>query len=347
MKLPKTISIKNRVLSIKYCALSTIFSIFILSSLYFLLYTNVAHAQNQRTMTIVPPSVVVTLDPSGRSEGILKVINDSDTALSFKAVMRDFTVEDSEGTPKILPPDSITDKRFSASKWVAIYPAEFTVEPHAKQELNYYIQTPADARPGGHYAAVMYTPAVVGGLQGSGASVSTQIGTLFYVAINGPITEKAEVSKFLANPFQEYGPVNILTQVRNLGDLHIKPNGTIMVSNLFGGKVAEFKLEEKNIFPGGITRNYVNTLNKNFLVGPYTAKFTGTYGKNNNLPLIASVTFWVFPWKITLVIILVIVALILGKKYMNKNKGKPSSAKASEDEQGEGKSRKTPEAPVV
>ena len=299
--------------------------------LFFVFSLNKVNAQTQRTMTVVPPSVTANLDPGGKSEGKLKVINDSDTPLTFTAIMRDFVVEDSAGTPKILPPDSVADKRFSASKWVAIYPSTFTVNPHERQELSYFLQTPADARPGGHYAAVIYTPAVADGTEGSGASVSTQVGTLFYVAVNGPITEKAEVSKFSANPFQEYGPVRILTQVKNLGDLHIKPNGSVMVSNLFGGKVAELKIEERNIFPGGITRDYENVLNKSFLIGPYTAKFTGTYGKNNNLPLIASVTFWIFPWKITLVIILVIVAIILGRKYMDKNKGKKPEEKKEQD----------------
>ena len=45
-----------------------------------------------------------------------------------------------------------------------------------------------------------------------------QVGTLFYVTVNGPITENATVSKFFANPFQEYGPVKVLTQIKNMGD---------------------------------------------------------------------------------------------------------------------------------
>lgn len=296
----------------------------ILALLILLIFVAVkVNAQEKRTMTIVPPTVSVTIDPGGKSEGVLKVINDSEETLTFTAIMRDFIVEDSIGTPKILPPDMLSDKRFSASNWIAVYPSNFTIEPHQKQELNYYLQTPPDARPGGHYAAIIYTPDTTGGTQGSGASVNAQIGTLFYVGINGPITEKAEVSKFFANPFQEYGPVNIQAQIKNLGDLHIKPKGNITVTNLFGGKVAELALDEQNIFPGGIARDYENSFGKGFLIGPYTAKLVASYGKDNNLPLMATVTFWIFPWKITLVVILLVIAIILGTKYMKKrNKGK-------------------------
>lgn len=307
MKLPKILKTKKRITPL-------IITSFILLSLVVVR----VNAQEKRTMTIVPPTVSVSVDPGGKSEGILKVINDSEETLTFTAIMRDFIVEDSIGTPKILPPDMLSDKRFSASSWIAVYPSTFTIEPHQKQELNYYLQTPPDARPGGHYAAVIYTPNAAGGTQGSGASVNAQIGTLFYVGINGPITEKAEVSRFSTNPFQEYGPVNIQTQIKNLGDLHIRPKGSITVTNLFGGKVAELALDEQNIFPGGIARDYENSFGKGFLIGPYTAKFVASYGKDNNLPLMATVTFWVFPWKITLVAILLVIAIILGIKYMKK-----------------------------
>jgi len=43
----------------------------------------------------------------------------------------------------------------------------------------------------------------------------------------------------------------------------------------------------------------------------YTAKFVATYGKANNLPLVATMTFWVFPWKVALIIILLIVVAVL------------------------------------
>lgn len=307
MKLPEILKTKKNLIPLIFTS--------------FILFTAIAvrvNAQEKRTITIVPPTVSVSVDPGGKSEGVLKVINDSEETLTFAAIMRDFIVEDSIGTPKILPPDMLSDKRFSAASWIGVYPDTFTIEPHQKQELNYYLQTPPDARPGGHYSAVVYTPTNTDGPQGSGASVNAQIGTLFYVGINGPITEKAEVSKYFANPFQEYGPVNIQTQIKNLGDLHIRPKGNITITNIFGGKVAELSLDEQNIFPGGIARDYENSFGKGFLIGPYTAKFIASYGKNNNLPLMATVTFWVFPWKITLVIILLVIAIILGAKYMKK-----------------------------
>ena len=274
-------------------------------------------AQVQRTITIVPPSIPVNLNPGEKTEGKMKVINDSDTPLTFKATIQDYIVEDGNGTPRILPPDTL-DKRYTASAWIGVYPDKFTVEPHQKQELNYYIQVPQDARPGGHYAAVVYTP---GGeaVQGTGASVEAKMGTLFLIGVNGNINEQASISKFLANFFNEYGPVNVLTTIRNAGDLHIKPVGSITVTDLLGRKTT-VNLKENNVFPGGGVRNYENAIGQKWMIGPYTAKLAASYGKNNNLPLTAVVTFWVFPWKIAMLVVLVIVLIVLGIAYLEKGK---------------------------
>jgi len=46
-----------------------------------------------------------------------------------------------------------------------------------------------------------------------------------------------------------------------------------------------------------------------------------SYGVNNNLPLTATLYFFVFPWRLALIIILVVVAVILGLMYWKKRKG--------------------------
>lgn len=277
-------------------------------------------AQITRSFTIVPPGIEMSVDPGGYREGTMKVINDSSETLSFTANIKDFIVNDENGTPNILPTGTL-DNKYAASSWIGITPSQFTIAPHSKQDLNYYIQVPSDARPGGHYAAVVYKPNTAGSVQGTGATVSTQIGTLFYVGVNGNIKEGANILKFITNAFQEYGPVKLTTQIQNNGDLHVKPIGSVTLYNIFGQRVDTKGLPEHNIFPGGGVRNYENTVGSKIMIGPYTAKLLASYGVKNNLPLSAAVTFWVFPWKIALLLVLVIIAAILGYKYMNR-KGK-------------------------
>lgn len=285
-----------------------------------------AIAQEQmRTMTIVPPTVQQTLNPGDKAEGRMKVINDSREPIVFSVSIRDYIVVDTKGTPNFLPPNTL-NKKYSASSWIAVFPTTFTLNPREKQELTYYIQVPADARPGGHYAGSVYAAASPYNPDGAGATIQTQLGTLFYITVNGPITEKAKVTSFLANFFQEYGPVKINTQIKNLGDLHIKPQGVIKVTDSFGKAVEQQKLNEFNIFPA-VGRDYQNTFGQKWMIGKYTAALFASYGRSNNLPLMAVVTFWVFPWRIAAVTVLIIIAIILAIKLWKKKKGRKTHPK--------------------
>lgn len=318
MKLPN-LKIKNLKLKIALAAL-------------FLLVTStsVAFAQEAlRTYTITPPSVNQKLNPGQNAEGKLKVINDTNNDLTFTATIKDFVVEDTIGTPVLIPNNNLSNK-FSAASWMGVTPSTFTVKPHQRQELNYYIHVPANARPGGHYAAVAYSPTTGTGVSGTGATVNTQAGSLFYITVNGAITENSSITKFFVNPFQEYGPVKILTQIKNLGDLHITPKATVSISGLFYNKSKA--LDTHNIFPEA-ARDFETTLGQTFMIGRYKAILLGSYGVNNNMPLVATVYFWVFPWRMALVIALAIVALILAALYLRKrNKKGPKEPKKTETE---------------
>src|ERR1035437_7640029 len=228
MKLPN-LKFKTENLKLK-TILVLFFTFYVLGSTFAPL---IAHAQEAtRTVTIAYPTLVHKLNPGDSTEGITKVINQSTSILTFKLSVQDFIVTDTVGTPNILPPSTLGNK-YSAAAWIGATPETFTLKPGESQKVNYYVQVPKDAKPGGHYAALVYTPVVSEGVKGSGSTVNSQMGSLFYITVNGPINEHVSITKFFANPFQEYGPVNILTQLKNLGDLHTAPKGTITVSGLF------------------------------------------------------------------------------------------------------------------
>ena len=295
-----------------------------------------------RTITIVPPSSEFTLDPGTKSEGILKVVNSGATPLTFKAQVKDFVVDDTIGTPHILPDNTLSQK-YSASSWIDVEPSTFTIPAGKTQILNYFLQVPSTARPGGHYAAIVYEPQEVLGVQGTGTGVETHVGTLFYVRVNGNIVENATVKKFMpTSTLNEYGPIVINTQIINYSDTHIKPVGTVSVKNLLGQVVYTQPLEEHNIFPEA-TRDFTNTLGKKLMFGPYTAELKATYGTNNNLTLFASAGFFVLPWKIVAVIILAIVVAVLLFIYFRRKK----KQKGTTPQQPQSPQPQVPQQPIA
>ena len=326
IKLPN-LRIKNKEASIKYKFFPLVLIFFAILYTFYLILNTAPSAlaqELQRTFTVVNPAIVQNLNPGDKAEGITKVINDSDVPLTFTIGVQDYIVADNKGTPNLLPPNILNNK-YSAAAWIGVYPSTFTLKPREKQIINYYIQIPKDAKPGGHYAALVYQPKVDVKTGQTGGVTTAQIGSLFYVTVKGPVKEDSRISKFFANPFQEYGPVKILTQIKNNGDLHITPTGSITLTGLFTNSTYTFNDQKKsstpigNIFPE-TARDFENTVGKTLMIGRYKAVLLASYGVNNNLPLTATLYFWVFPWRIALIIILLVIALILGGKYYQKRK---------------------------
>lgn len=320
IKLPK-IQLKKKIL--------TIVILFFVVSI-----VSIATAQEvQRTYTVINPAVAHTLKPGQTAEGTTKVINQSNVSLTFKLNVQDYIVTDTKGTPSFLPPDTLNSK-FSAAAWIGVTPSTFTLKPGATQVINYYIQIPLDAKPGGHYAGIVYAPTTKAQEQATGGTVNTQVGSLFYLNVSGPINEKAKVSKFATNSFQEYGPVKILTQIKNMGDLHTSPKGIVTVTGLLFRESSD--LISQNIYPQ-TARDFENTFGSTLMLGRYKAELIGSYGQENNLPLVATMYFWVFPWKLVLIIVLVIVAVVLGTLYYKKRlkSGPKASEKPKEEDKKE------------
>lgn len=279
-------------------------------------------AESTRTIIVSPPTVTDAVDPGAKKEGKMKITNTSPTdTLTFKAVVRDFIVEDTIGTP-LVNVDMTGKEKYAASSWVGVYPATFTIAPGKTQEIDYYIQVPSDARPGGRYAAVVYEPQERLDVEGTGTGVETHIGTLFIFRVNGDITENATVQTFKTDKsLYEYGPADVITQIANFSDSHIKPQGTITLKNIIGQTVETVNLEEHNIFPEAV-RDFSNTVGKKYMFGLYNVELRATYGTNNNLTLFAATSFFVFPWKIAAIVVLIVIVLVLLLIFLRRKRKK-------------------------
>lgn len=300
--------------------ITSVISILTLTLAILLFISQDAYAQQFQQITITPPKIEVTLSPGEKAEGTFGIINDSDIDMNFVTGVYDFIVTDTNGTPEILPSGTLTSNKYSGASWIAIDPITFTVKQHQRFDANYYIQVPNDAAAGGHYAALIYQPVTSPNQASTGTHIQSQIATLVLITVKGTVKEFAQVTKFHAPSFLEYGPVHITTQIRNLGDLHITPKATIAIKDVFGRTVMTSDLDQKNIFPGNNARTYENTLGNTLMIGKFTASLLGSYGSSGSLPLFATITFWVFPWRIGVMSILILLVIILGLLLLKKRK---------------------------
>ena len=281
--------------------------LFVFSILFFLVSPRLTLAQSTIGVSAIPPRLELVAKPGETISHEIKVRNDSETDRDLVITIKDFIVSDDAGTP-IAVDTSFTQNRWAASSWLQISPTSFHLKAGQTKSLILSVITPIDALPGGHYVMVLHSPSTTSPSK-TGAAVQVNVGTLVYLTVPGPITQKAQINYFNAPSFSEYGPISFTTSIKNLSDIHIAPIGTITITNLLGHITTKLPLIKTNIFPN-TSRELINTLDRKWLFGRYRADFSAAYGTAGGL-LTATLFFWVIPWRFILLLLLCAIFIIL------------------------------------
>ena len=276
-------------------------------SLLFIVSQNSALAQS--TITAIPTRVDLSADPGQTVTAELKVRTDFTTSQIFSVNLDDFVVYDSIGTP--VPVTSTAGNRWSLKSWITA-PTLVPVDAHGTQIINLTFRVPLTALPGGHYAMITYQPnpdVKKGDLKQTANLIGQRVGTLLYLTVNGPITQKANLTKFMTDQFIEQGPVTFEASVQNLSDIHVNPKGVVSVYNLLNNKVAEIPVEVGNVFPE-VNRDFSVIWNQKWGYGKYRADIELAYGTSGGV-LRSSIYFWLFPIRLIIYILILIISILV------------------------------------
>ncbi len=264
-------------------------------------------------LEISPPVIELTANPGDTLTTTIRVRNVTKGELIAQGKADDFGAGDSEeGQPKLLL-DETGASRYSLKYWVQNVP-DIRLAPQELKTNTIRIVIPKNAEPGGHFGVVRFT-AVPPDLAGTGVALSASVGTLILVKVTGDIKQKLTLAEFSAQKsgkasnFFEYGPINFVTRVRNEGTVHEKPMGSIQVKSWTGKDVANIAVNDKggNVLPDSV-RRFNQTLEEKRLFGQYTANLNLKYA--NGMTLSSTIKFWVIPWKLILLILVGLVALV-------------------------------------
>jgi len=292
---------------------------FVLLNIFYL--TSNVNAQESLDIITFPAKQEVVISPGETKTVAIVFYNKTLYSVTGNLGTADFIVRGNNNVPEFIDRSQI-NTRYSAATWIKV-PYEQASLPANDQLIVYVnVTVPADALPGGHYSSVYFetNPAMAANspVGKQGVSVIThRINALLYFNVPGDIKETARVYTLKADKFREYGPINVETEIQNGGYLHIQPKGKIIVKNMLGKVVEEVNLEEKNIFPEAIS-GFKNTVGQKWMFGQYQILVDATYGASNK-PLNASLTVLVFPWRVTLAILLALIIIgLLMKNYLRK-----------------------------
>jgi hypothetical protein len=294
-------------------------------------------------LTISPPVFEITVYPGNIFRENIRIFNETDKEVTLYTSTADFTArKDKEGLPEFLVPGEMQG---DLADWIQIEKGPIVILPFEERRVHFLINVPDSADPGGHYSAIFFDTEPLS-KEGELATIgiSGKLGSLLLVRVSGDIIEQGRLEEFKlkgSKKIYQRLPIDFVIGFENSGNVHLKPQGKILIKNILGKISGEVEINKAKIgssgnvlpqttrhFEGSWIKNPIekepeNFLEKlkaekdNFAIGRYSADLSLDYGANGKKAR-ASIVFWVFPWRIMLIVGLALVLLLLGIKKYNK-----------------------------
>ena len=281
---------------------------FHLIALFLFLLPNLVSGQEVQSITISPLVFDLSADKGEILKESLKVYNPSDRSIKIKLTTEDFLPKGERGEVEIVELEPELENIISLAKWIKLEENEFILEPRQEKIINFTIEIPKDAEAGGKYGSLIVNVSGLGEIEGVGAKVLQKVASLILFSIKGKVEEKLVVLDFKGPNFREYGPINFSLRLENQGTVHLRPRGLVAITDWRNRKVADLPIPQLAVLPGAKRTIDINWDNRN-IFGHFTATLVGSYGSKNE-PLTATWTFWVWPLKITILIVLIAILFI-------------------------------------
>ncbi len=295
------------------------------------------------SLTLSPVFLNLVTDPGKSVTSQFRVTNNNNFREYLEISIKKFVTSDA-GSPVIQD----TTKEDEFVNWVSFSEQEFSVDPNQTKTIRFTINPPKEANLGYYYSFVVQR-ITDPEKRGVGPAIAGSPALPVLLLVKSPNAKReVQIVDFKTDKvFYEYLPTEFTVSVKNTGNVHIAPSGDIFIDSLWNKEVGIISANKGrgNILPDS-TRDYVATWDDGFAVKTvktkdgkeivndkgekqYSVKYDftkvnkfriGRYSANlilvydngeRDIPLEAQVSFWVIPWKILGIgLIIALLALI-------------------------------------
>lgn len=270
------------------------------------LFPHAVFAAESLTLTVTPPLFQITQVSGSEWRSQLRVVNSNNYDIFITVVPQDFHPDGETGNAVFeeVPKGDPSDPR-RMSGWIDVPPGVLTIKRGATAEIPFSVRVPEKADPGGHYAGLLVSTRPDDMTGGSGAGVSTGVSSLLFLRVPGDVVEKGSIRDFYTeNTIIQTPNAHFVLRFENQGNVHIVPQGEIVITNMWGKVRGKVSINEKSTFGNVLpfsTRKFEfawNEIDPSPLeVGRYTAKATIVYGVEGRQTVERLIYFWIVPWK--------------------------------------------------
>ena len=255
----------------------------------------------------------------GKSQVLtITIQNPTDVSTTAKAVVNNFIASDDQsGEPRLILDEKSPQPKNNFKSLVRNIP-NVPLGPKEKKDVNVTISVPENASAGGYYGAIRWVPGSAS--QSGNVGLTASVGTIVLVTVPGNLNEQLDLQQLATAQngknmvFFRNGQVDVVTVLKNSGDIHVKPFGKITVKKTFGKQVASVEFNNTdpraNVLPDS-TRKFVTTLPKEVeKFGRYTVEINLGYSQGSGQLISSKTTFWYVPPMYLLIFVAIIVLIV-------------------------------------
>lgn len=230
-------------------------------------------AVESHSLVMGPARFEVSLPPGEIAEGDYYVQNDTD-----------------QNAHIVVEPENWFKEAYNYGKldikdWVEFDTYEFELKPKEIKKLRLRIKVPTDVK--GELAAQIFFTSTVLTEDGKPVEgIKARVGAVLYVAIKGTEIIDAEITNITVSnvPDGKNGKLSIEVDVKNKGNVHIRPTGKVTIEDKAGKKAAELDLlSGKPALPLQEVEYYALWENPELKRGAYKVSAIINYGKELNM----------------------------------------------------------------
>ncbi len=273
---------------------------------------------NSSGIKVFPIRTDLTIDQGKQTTVNITLQNLTSAKATFAAQVDNFSSYNLKGIPNIIV-NSKSNDQHSIQPFIGPI-KNFTVGADQASTVNIPIKVPADTSGGGYYGAIRFIE--ISSSSEKTVNIDVSVASLILITVPGPqLNQDLALSTF--NVDQNNQPGRLFFSNRNLsvnsiftndGNVQVEPFGKLTIENM-SGKVIKTLSINKSIPPGNVLPNSSRqfTVNISGLSAPGEYKAVGAYGYGDQGRLLtASVTFYVIPAWLVIVLALTIVLIVLG-----------------------------------
>lgn len=265
--------------------------------------------ERPRDFLISPAKIKLDVLPGTEAGAEILVTNRLGRGAIFQVTAEDIAASDDPTIAVKLLGDEVG--KYSLRDFIDIMPERLVLDDLEQGRISVSVRLPADVYPGGHYAAVLISPEPGENTGGAlGTLVRTRLGALILVNVPGQVSPAGSLDVFspLKQAVFSSSQTDFQVRVRNQGNVHLEPFGSVRFKNILGRTVDQKELPTFFILPES-TRTLIFSWQRPLAFGYYRAEL----GLNLGYDAIErrSVGFWVLPWYFDLTLLL---AALLGAR---------------------------------